>query len=126
MQIQVYRDTGIESRCKIEILKSKVRKNLQPLFDIRIGKNLIRRCLHETQNEICPKRNSVYFTFRCGRIEMKFRYRGDPKKTAHSVKTNNFCFDEINTCTDVSFHIVPFWVVFTFRVSFRVVSFKQL
>ena len=44
---------------------------------------------------------------------MKFRFEGGPKTTAHSVKANHFCFDEINACADVLFHMIPFRVVFT-------------
>ena len=32
---------------------------------------------------------------------MKFCFGGGPRKTAHSVKANDFCFDEINACADV-------------------------
>ena len=39
---------------------------------------------------------------------MKF-YDG-PRKTAHSAKPNHSCFDEINACPDVSFHMILFRV----------------
>ena len=71
--------------------------------------------MKSTRNEISNdhERSSIHITFHCGRNEMKFRFGGGPKKTAHSVKANHFCFDEINARTDVSFHIVSFRIVFT-------------
>ena len=69
-------------------------------------------CLHDTRNEIDPsrnlnrrtpkvnshhKRNPIYITFNCA---------DDPRKTARSAKTNHSCFDEINTCADVSFRMI--------------------
>ena len=44
---------------------------------------------------------------------MKLRFGSGPRKAAYSVKVNNFYFDEINACADVSFHMISFWVVFT-------------
>ena len=58
------------------------------------------------------KRNSVCITFHCGWDEMKFCFGRSLKKTAHSVKANQFCFNEINGCADVSFHMNLFRVVF--------------
>ena len=43
---------------------------------------------------------------------MKCRFGGGRRKTAHSVKADQFCFDETNACADVSFHIISFRVVF--------------
>ena len=43
---------------------------------------------------------------------MKFRFWGGLTQMAHSVKANHFCFDEINACADVSFHMISFRVVF--------------
>ena len=48
----------------------------------------------------------------CVRKEMEFRW-GDPRKTAYSVKTKHFCFDEINACADVLLYMISFPVVFT-------------
>ena len=63
----------------------------------------------QTTNKI----NSVCITFHCGRNEMKFRFGVGPRKTAHLVKANYFCFDEISACADVFFHMISFRVVFT-------------
>ena len=71
--------------------------------------------MNSTQNEISThhKRNSVYFTFHYGRNEMKFRFGGGPRKKVHSVQANHFCFNKVNACAIVSFHMISFWVVFT-------------
>ena len=37
---------------------------------------------------------------------MKFRFGGGPRGIANSVRDNHSCFDEINTCADVSFPVV--------------------
>ena len=36
-----------------------------------------------------------------------------PRKTVHPVKANYFCFDELNACAVVLFHMISFRVVFT-------------
>ena len=36
-----------------------------------------------------------------------------PEKTDHPVKANYFCFDELNACAVVLFHMISFRVVFT-------------
>ena len=74
----------------------------------------MRSDMKSTRNEISThhKRNSVYITFQCGRNEMKFRFDGGTRKTTHSVKTNRFCFDDINVCADI-FDMISFRVVFT-------------
>ena len=88
-----------------------------------------RGCLHETRHEIYRdeisthhKRSFVYITFHCGWNEVKFRFRGGerargggsgPRKTVHQVKANYFCFDELNACAVVLFHMISFRVVFT-------------
>ena len=59
------------------------------------------------------KRNSVYIAFHCGQNEMKFRFRVGSRKTVYSGKANHFCFDEISSCADVSFHMISFRVMFT-------------
>ena len=77
-------------------------------------------CLHETRNEIDPRRNlnapqkdPIYITFNYARNEIKFCFGDGPKKTAHSAKTSHSCFDEINACADVSFRMISFRLVFT-------------
>ena len=83
-----------------------------------------------------------YITFHRGRNDMKFRLGGSLRKTVHSIKSNHFCFDEINARTNVFFPVISFRVVFWWHfiarnevsflskwpqwVSFRVVSCKQL
>ena len=71
--------------------------------------------MKSTRNKIFTnhKRYSVCITFHCRRYEMKFRFGAGPRKTAHSVKANYFCLDEIKACADISFHIISFPVVFT-------------
>ena len=54
---------------------------------------------------------------------MKFHFGGGPRKAAHSVKANRFCFDEINECADVSFHRISFRVVFTYFITRNEISF---
>ena len=61
------------------------------------------------------KRNSVCITFHCGWNEIKFRSRGGPRNTAHLVRPNHSCFDEINACPDVSFRMISFRVLFTWH-----------
>ena len=46
---------------------------------------------------------------------MKFCFQGAPRKTAYSAKANYSCFDEINTCADVSFRMISFRVVLTWQ-----------
>ena len=57
----------------------------------------------------------ILFTllFHCGWNEIKFRFGGFPRKTVHSVKCSQLCFDEISACADVSFHMISFLVMFT-------------
>ena len=38
---------------------------------------------------------------------------GVVREMAYSIKASHFCFDEINTCADVSFHMISFQLVFT-------------
>ena len=74
-----------------------------------------RGCLHETQNEIYPRFQSKFqptikeilfqLLFTAGEIKCK-------RKMSYSEKANHFCFDEINACADVSFHIISFRIVF--------------
>ena len=73
--------------------------------------------MKSTQNELLShhKRNYVYITFHWGRNEMKFYFGVGLGKTVHSVKANHFCFDEINAYANVSFHMISFWVVFTWH-----------
>ena len=54
--------------------------------------------MKSTQNEISTrqKRNFVYITFHCEQNQMKFRFGGVPRKATHSIKANDFCFDEID------------------------------
>ena len=52
-----------------------------------------------------------YYSWR--RNEKKFRFGCGARKAARSVKANHFSFDEINTCANVSFHMISFRVVFT-------------
>ena len=68
--------------------------------------------MRSTRNEISThhKRNSISLLFTAG--EMKFRFGGGPRKTAHSIKANHFCFDKINACTDVPFYMISLPVVF--------------
>ena len=70
----------------------------------------IRGCLYETRNELSThhKRNPFYIVLLCGRSEIKFRFGSGPRKTAHLVKVNHFCFDEISACANVYFHIISF------------------
>ena len=58
------------------------------------------------------KRNSIYITFYCGRNEMKIRFAGCPRNTAHSIRTDHSCFDKINAFADVSFCMISFRVMF--------------
>ena len=71
--------------------------------------------MKSTLNEILThhKKNAVSITFHCGRNKMKFCFGGGPTKTAYSIKTNHFCFNERNTCADVFFLVISFRVLFT-------------
>ena len=74
----------------------------------------MRREVKSIRNEILThiKINSVYIIFNCGRNEVKFRF-GWSEKNGPFSKASLFCFDEIKACADVSFHMISFWVVFT-------------
>ena len=37
---------------------------------------------------------------------MKFRFGGGLRKATHSIKANDFCFDEMDTCADVFFVVI--------------------
>ena len=74
--------------------------------------------MQSIRNEISThyKRNYVYITFHCGAKWNEISFRGwFDKKTAHPVKVNSSCFDEINVCVDVSFRMISFRVVFTWH-----------
>ena len=75
----------------------------------------IRGCLYETRNELSThhKRNPLYIVLLYGRSEIKFRFGSGPRKTAHLVKVNHFCFDEISASANVYFHMISFRVAFT-------------
>ena len=49
---------------------------------------------------------------------MKFHFGGGSRKTVNLVKANHFCFDEINSCADVSFQLIIFRVVLLVVFSF--------
>ena len=91
--------------------------NKKALFDCFSNKTKNRPEIKSIWNEFLThhKRNSVYIAFRCGRNEMKFRFRGGPRKAAHWIKAKNSCFVEINACADVSFRMISFWVMFTWH-----------
>ena len=53
-----------------------------------------------------------------------FRFRSGPRKMAHSVKANHFCFVEVNACADVSFCMSLLQVVFTWQlITWNEISF---
>ena len=54
--------------------------------------------MKSTRNEILThhETNSLCITSHCGQNEVKFRFKGGPRKTDHSVKASHFCFDEVN------------------------------
>ena len=58
--------------------------------------------MESTRNEILILHKKILFTLN----QVKLCFGGGPKETTHSLRANNFCFDEIKVWADVRFQMV--------------------